>query len=198
MATSEQPLSARSEAEALLDVVNVQLDLSTFAELYARLEVATRMTTTAKVLLVARALEQGLREHDVFEVIVDHVVYYGVDGHAATYGYTRAREILVVAKQLGSATLIEVMRRGGMNFEQLRELAYISDENTRATLLNADEVYQLPAIEIGARAREMTLREFTLQRVRSQLRRAIERARKYDIEAREICALLRECGYEIC
>ena len=187
-----------SELEALLEVVSVPLDLPTFSAIYARLETATRLTTAAKVLLVARALEQGLSESDVFDAIVDHVVYYGVDGHAATYGYTRAREILVVAKQLGSATLIEVMRRGGMNFEQLRELAYIQDENTRASLINAEEVYHLPAVEIGARAREMTIYEFTMKRVLLKLRRAIERAKRYDVDAREICRILRECGYEIC
>lgn len=192
------PHERYGEVNALLEAISAPLDLSTFSELYSRLEVATRLTTTAKVLLVARALEQGLSESDVFEVILDHVVYHGVDGHASTYGYTRAREIIVVAKQLRSETLTEVLRRGGMNFEQLRELAYISDENTRATLLNSDEIYQLPSVEIGARAREMTIQEFVLHRVRAQLKRAMERARKYDISAREICALLREVGYEIC
>ncbi|MFN4295054.1 MAG: hypothetical protein ACK4JD_13090 [Thermoflexales bacterium] len=183
-------------SETLIDALRVKLDLPTFVALYDKLDSLTRITTAAKALLIAYALEQGISEYSVFEVLVNRIA--GGDGSARAYGFTRAREIVLVARRLGSATLEEIVRNGGMAFEQLYELAHVKSETARMSIAGDPQVYELPGVEIGARANDLSPADYVRKRVLARLRYALEQAHKYDIGARELCALMRECGYEIC
>lgn len=186
------------DLNALVNATGVQMDVATFSRLYSKLEYASRLATTARVLLVARALEQGMSEKSVLQVIIDHSEYYDSQGHFSAYRQARARESIVIASKLGSSTLEEVVRRGGMSFEQLRELAYVKDNNVRTSLVQSDAIYHLPSSHIAAIARDITLHEYMLERARKSLLRAIRRAKRYGLEFRDLCNVLKEGGYEIC